>query len=239
MIRAVLFDWYDTLARVDAERILAGRRALATRAGADPDALAALWRETAEQRMLGRLGSLEQEIGVLLGRLGLSAPPELLRELASMELATWRAAVSLYPEARPCLAALKARGYRLGVLSNCSHQAGHAIECAGLDDLLDILILSCREGLAKPQPEIYARACGALGAAYHETAFVADGSFGELDAAAALGITTVLIEQEGQSRAYGASTRWDHRVTTLAAVPPLLDTLAGRRDGQRPEASPA
>jgi len=233
VLRAVLFDWYDTLARVDGECILAGRRALAARAGVDPEALAVLWRETAEQRMLGRLGSLEQEIAHLLGRLGVVAPRELLAELAAIELASWAAAVSLYPEVRPCLAALKARGYRLGVLSNCSYQAGHVIEHAGLDDLLDTYTLSFRVGLAKPQPEIYAVACAALRASYAETVFVADGAFGELDAAAALGITTVLIEQEGQSRAYGTSTRWDHRVTTLAEVPPLLDALA-RRDGPAP-----
>jgi FMN phosphatase YigB (HAD superfamily) len=58
-----------------------------------------------------------------------------------------------------------------------------------------------------------------------ETVFVADGAFGELDAARALGIVAVLIEQEHQSRAYGGSTTWDYRVERLAEVPPLVDRL--------------
>ncbi len=234
MIRAILFDWYDTLARVDGDRIVAGRRQLAARAGVDAEAMAALWRETAEQRMLGRLGSLEQEIAYILQRLGATPSPALVTELARIELDTWHAAVSLYPDARPTLATLKTRGYRLGVVSNCSYQAGQAIERAGLADLFDAFTLSFQVGLAKPQPEIYTHACQALGVTYAETMFVADGAFGELDAAAALGITTVLVEQEGQSRAYGSSSRWDYKVTTLAALLPLLEA---QTDGPRGVAS--
>ncbi len=226
MIRSVLFDFYDTLAYVDGAIIRAARHTIARRAGVDAAALDALWQATAHQRMLGALGSLEEQIATLLARLGRQASPALVRELAAIDLAAWQRAVTLYPEARPALAALKARGYQLGVLSNCSHQAGYVIERAGLDDLLDALTLSFRLGLAKPQPAIYLQACAALGVAPQETVFVADGAFGELDAARALGMVTVLIEQAHQSRAYGHSTGWDYRVDSLAAVPPLVERLA-------------
>jgi putative hydrolase of the HAD superfamily len=230
MIRAVLFDFYDTLAHVDGAIIRAARHEIARRAGVEAAALDALWQETAPQRMLGALGALEEQIATLLARLGRPAPPVLVQELAAIDLAAWQRAVTLYPEARPTLAALKARGYQLGVLSNCSHQAGYVIERAGLDDLLDALTLSFRLGLAKPQPEIYLQACAALGVAPQETVFVADGAFGELDAARALGMVTVLIEQAHQSRAYGCSTGWDYRVESLTAVPPLVERLAAGGD---------
>jgi putative hydrolase of the HAD superfamily len=226
MIRAVLFDFYDTLAHVDGEAILRGRRAIAARAGVNEEAMAALWRDSAAQRMLGTMGDLEEQIGRMLDQLGRRASPELLRELAAIDVRAWEEGVTLYPEARPALAALKARGYRLGVLSNCSHQAGYVIERAGLDDLFDTLALSFRLGVAKPQPEIYQQACAALGVSAPETVFVADGAFGELDAARALGMVAVLIEQEHQSRAYGASERWDYRVESLAEVPPLVERIA-------------
>src|SRR5262249_39521400 len=125
-------------------------------------------------------------------------------------------------------AALKAQGYRLGILSNCSHQAGYAIERAGLDDLCDTLALSYQLGLAKPQPEIYLHACSALGVTPAETMFVADRAFGELDAAQALGMVAVLIEQPRQSGAYGRSERWDYRIESLGEVPALVARLAGR-----------
>jgi putative hydrolase of the HAD superfamily len=226
MIRAVLFDFYDTLARVDPETILSGRRALAERAGVDPEAMGVLWRDSAEQRMLGQGGGLEAQIGQMLEQLGRPAPPDRLAELAALEIRTWSDAVTLYPDARPALAALKARGYRLGVLSNCSDQAGYVIERAGLGDVFDALALSFRLGVAKPQPAIYEWVCQALDVQSSETVFVADGAFGELDAARDLGIVAVLIEQDGQSRSYGSSARWDHRVENLAAVPPLVDRIA-------------
>ncbi len=225
MIRAILFDFYDTLAHVDAETILAGRRALAERAGVDPEAMATLWRETAHARMLGQGGGLEATIATMLAQLGRPAPPSLLPELAAIEVDTWERAVQLYPDARLTLETLKARGYRLGVLSNCSDQAGYVIERAGLDHLFDTLALSFRLGLAKPDPPIYEHALAALGVQAAEAMFVADGAFGELDAAQDLGIVAVLIEQERQSRAYGSSAHWDYQVDRLAAVPPLVEQL--------------
>ncbi|HEY7060917.1 MAG TPA: HAD family hydrolase [Chloroflexota bacterium] len=225
MIRAVLFDFYDTLAHVTGEAILAGRRAMAERAGVDPERMAALWRDTAEQRMLGTLGTLENEIAALLRRLDLTPTPDLLRDLAQLDLDAWQRAVTLYADARPALETLKARGYRLGVLSNCSHEAGYVIEQAGLDDVFEALALSFRLGVAKPDPAIYHSALQMLHVAPSEAVFVADGAFGELDAARALGIVAVLIEQEHQSRAYGGSTTWDYRVERLAEVPPLVDRL--------------
>jgi putative hydrolase of the HAD superfamily len=226
MIHAVLFDFYDTLARVDPETILRGRRALAERAGVDAEAMGELWRDSAAARMLGQGGELAAQIGRMLEQLGRPAPPDRLAELAALEINTWSEAVTLYPDARPALAALKARGYRLGVLSNCSDQAGYVIERAGLDDVFDTLALSFRLGLAKPQPAIYEWACAALSVQPTETVFVADGAFGELDAARDLGIVAVLIEQEGQSRSYGSSTKWDYRVDNLADVPPLVEEIA-------------
>src|SRR5215210_3665325 len=95
MIQAVLFDFYDTLARVDPETILSGRRALAERAGVDPEAMGVLWRDSAEQRMLGQGGELEAQIGQMLEQLGRPAPPDRQAELAALEFDTWSEAVTL------------------------------------------------------------------------------------------------------------------------------------------------
>jgi putative hydrolase of the HAD superfamily len=225
VIRAVLFDWYDTLAHVNGEAIVAGRRAIAERAEVDPERMAELWRDTAEQRMLGALGDLDAQFATLLGRLGRQPTPALIRELINIDLRSWQEAVTLYDDARSALETLKAQGYRLGVLSNCSAEAGAVIERAGLDHVFDAMALSFRLGVAKPAPAIYQAALEMLGVAAAEAVFVADGAFGELDAARALGITAVLIEQEHQSRAYGASSTWDHRVQRLAEVPPLVERL--------------
>jgi FMN phosphatase YigB (HAD superfamily) len=52
--------------------------------------------------------------------------------------------------------------------------------------------------------------------------FVADGAFTELDAATALGMTAVKVEQPNQSGSYGSSTTYAHRVSGVGEVLALL-----------------
>jgi FMN phosphatase YigB (HAD superfamily) len=52
--------------------------------------------------------------------------------------------------------------------------------------------------------------------------FVADGAFGELDAAKALGMLAVKVEQPNQSGDFGTSTSFDHTVERLDQVLALL-----------------
>jgi putative hydrolase of the HAD superfamily len=223
MIRAVLFDLYDTLLYLDAPAVAESRRRLAVRAGVDPDAWAALWRNNVLDRMLGKLGSLEDEIRTMLHQLGADPAPALVDELAETETTGWTRAVTLYPETVPALTALRARGLLLGLISNCSVQAGAVLERIGLARHFDAVALSCDLGVVKPDPAIFAHACQQLRVAPAESMFVADGAFTELDAARALGMVAVKIEQAHQSGDYGTSTGFDHRVERLTEV---LDLLA-------------
>jgi putative hydrolase of the HAD superfamily len=143
--------------------------------------------------------------------------------LAAVETAAWNEAVHLYPETVPLLRELRGLGYRLGLLSNCSCQAGAVVSVLGLDALMDRLVLSCDVGLAKPDAAIFEHACRALGAPVDRTVFVADGAFGELDAATDLGMVSVKIEQPHQSGDYGTSERYHHRIDRLDEVLDLLN----------------
>ncbi len=222
MFKAVLFDLYDTLAYLTSSVVQEERRVLARLAGVDPDAWAASWRATAMDRMLGRLGDMEQQIGLMLRRLGADPPPELVADLAARECRAWEGAVKLYPEARSLLVELRRRGFQLGLISNCSSQAGAVVRVLGLDELMHVLILSCEVGVVKPDPEIFLHACRALSVAPDQCMFVADGAFTELDAARSLGMVSVKIEQAHQSGDYGTSTQFDHRITSLSQVLELV-----------------
>ena len=222
-VSAVLFDLYDTLAYLDGQLIRDARRQLAELAGVDHDGFMDQWRETAWDRMLGTLGDLGEQITLMLSRLGADATPELVAHLVELENRAWSEAVHLYPETVPLLQELRARGYRLGLLSNCSCQAGAVVSVLGLDALMDELVLSCDVRLAKPDPEFFRHACRVLGVTVEETMFVADGAFGELDAATDLGMISVKVEQPHQSGDYGTSERYDHCVTSLSQVLPLLE----------------
>jgi putative hydrolase of the HAD superfamily len=222
MIRAVLFDLYDTLLYLNSSLVTETRRQLAVLAGVDPDAWGALWRDNVLDRMLGKLGGLEDEIRTMLRQLGADPSAYLVRELAETETAGWVGAVTLYPETVPALTALRERGLSLGLISNCSAQAGAVLERIGLAHYFDGIILSCDVGVAKPDPAIFEHACRALRVTPQESMFVADGAFTELDAANSLGMVTVKIEQAHQSGDYGTSTSFDHRVERLTEVLDLL-----------------
>lgn len=223
MIRAVLFDLYDTLLYLNSSLVTETRLQLAVRAGVDPDAWAALWRDNVLDRMLGKLGGLEDEIRTMLRQLGADPSAALVAELAETETTGWACAVTLYPETVPTLAALRERGLRLGLISNCSAQAGAVLERIGLAQHFDGVILSCDVGVAKPDRAIFEHACQTLRVTPQESMFVADGAFTELDAAKSLGMVAVKIEQAHQSGDYGTSTSFDHRVERLTEV---LDLLA-------------
>jgi putative hydrolase of the HAD superfamily len=222
VIRAVLFDLYDTLGYLNSSIIQEGRRELARLAGVDPDAWAAEWRATAMERMLGTLGDMEAQIGLMLRRLDGDPTPELVANLAARENLAWEGAVTLYPDALPVLGELRRRGFTLGLISNCSCQAGAVVRMLGLDALMDTVVLSCDVGVAKPDPAIFRHACDALGVEPTACMFVADGAFTELDAAKSLGMVAVKIEQPNQSGDYGTSTQFDHRITRLWQVLELV-----------------
>jgi len=222
MIRAVIFDLYDTLIYLTNTIVQQTRHDLAIRAGVDPDAWAPLWRANVVDRMLGRLGSLEDEIRTMLRQLGADPSPELVAELAEIEIDGWTRAVNFYPETLPVLATLRERGLKLGLISNCSADAGATVARTGLAERFDAVVLSCEVGLAKPDPAIYQHACQAVGVTPSESMFVADGAFGELDAAKALGMVAVKVEQANQSGDYGTSTSFDHRIERVDQVLALL-----------------
>jgi putative hydrolase of the HAD superfamily len=223
MIRAVLFDLYDTLLYLNSSIVAETRRQLAIRAGVEPDPWAILWRDNVLDRMLGKLGGLEDEIRTMLQQLGADPSPTLVAELAETETAGWVSAVTLYPETLPTLTALHERGLLVGLISNCSAQAGAVLERIGLAQHFDAIVLSCDVGIAKPDAGIFEHACRALQITPQQSMFVADGAFTELDAANAIGMIAVKIEQAHQSGDYGTSTSFDHRVERLTDVLTLLD----------------
>jgi putative hydrolase of the HAD superfamily len=228
MIRAVLFDFYDTLGYLDSERVLAGRREIARRAGADEERFFDVWRTTFQARSLGRLGPLEDELAHTFRLLGLDVPPSLVAELADFERATWCSAVQLYPDALPVLAALRERGLKLGLVSNCSAQAAGAIRALGLAERLDVLVASCEVNLLKPDPAIYRRAYEPLGVEPTDCAFVGDGGSRELEAAHGLGMLTLWIQRPGEPDGLAAGQPYDRRIERLDQ---LLDLVPPRASG--------
>jgi putative hydrolase of the HAD superfamily len=76
----------------------------------------------------------------------------------------WRAEAWLpYPDTRATLEVLKQRGIPVAVLSNIVSDVRPVFAHYGLDDFVSAYVLSFEQGIQKPDPEIFRRACDMLG----------------------------------------------------------------------------
>jgi 2-haloacid dehalogenase len=81
--------------------------------------------------------------------------------------------LNAFPEARPALIDLKARGARLAILSNGSpRMLAAAVEAAGIGGLLDTTLSADTVRSYKPRPEVYALATDALALGPSDVGFV-------------------------------------------------------------------
>lgn len=219
---AVLFDLYDTLVWLDVERSNARRLELARAAGLSLEQFMPVWRRSVDDRMLGKGSGLAAHLEETLAELGVQTTPALVAGLMEIETDRLRESVHLYPGAVGVLQELRRRGYSLCLVSNVSDGAAIPITHLGLDGLFDAMILSHEVGILKPDPAIYLLACERLAVAPEAAMFVADGGFGELNASHRLGIYSVMVEQDHQSKDYGASDEYDLKVDSLEALLALL-----------------
>ena len=125
-----------------------------------------------------------------------SAPEALLRGWGSLQ--PW-------PETRDILHDLSRRGYKLGVVTNCSKELGHVAaarvsEGAGGGERMFDAVISAEEiGFYKPAPKAYHAVLDAMGVEAGDVLFVA-GSAGDVEGATDVGMRVVWHNRVGLSK---------------------------------------
>jgi putative hydrolase of the HAD superfamily len=195
----VLFDWRGTLFHYDSyedsvrkaaasigrrltdSEVIATNRAIDA-AVADPVVVAALTRADASQEAY-RAG-----VACLFEVAGLDA--ELANALYERDAAL--DANHPYPDTKPVLRELVARGRRLAVVSDIHFPLRPHFEQHGLADLVEAWVLSFEHDFQKPEPKGFLLALEMLGVGSAEALMVGDRA--ERDGgAAAVGITTLIL----------------------------------------------
>lgn len=202
MLRAVLFDWGDTLMRFDwsEERVADGIRAGLEAVGGEVDdveRLAALFVE----RVLGHLDSGVPEeleypglVRELLGQAGVSLDEETLERYVEAEHAAWESAAVVGSATHALLDSLRARGLKLGLVSNAFDSRrllDQDLERMGLAERLDSVVFSSEVGVRKPHPEIFRRCLAELEVEPERALFVGDRLYEDVRGASELGMRTV------------------------------------------------
>jgi putative hydrolase of the HAD superfamily len=201
---AVLFDWGDTLMRFayDEALVEAGHRAGLAELERDdlPEVarLAAHFRERYEPFFWvpGTVEELEYPglVRQLLGDFGVQVDDDELNRFLEAEHAAWEPARQPAAHTPALLESLRARGLKLGLVSNAFDPGWllhRDLEQMGLAERLDFAVFSSEVGKRKPHPLIFERALEELGVSPGDTVFVGDRLYEDIRGAGELGLTTV------------------------------------------------
>jgi putative hydrolase of the HAD superfamily len=236
MIKAVFFDFYNTLVRfwppldeiqqascqelglrVSKEGINRGY-AVADVLFNQENARRPLASRTEAER-LDFFAGYEQ---LILENAGLSVSRGLARQV-------WQIAISVpkdfvvFNDVIPALAGLHERGYRLGILSNLRRDMSVLCQQLGLATYLDFCITSTEAGAEKPHPPIFLAALQRASVEPAEAVHVGDQHRSDVLGARAVGIHPVLIDRDG----------WHPQVDDCPRIASLaeLDTLLAGAPG--------
>jgi FMN phosphatase YigB (HAD superfamily) len=99
----------------------------------------------------------------------------------------------LYPDALPCLQAIRAAGYRIGLAGNQPERTEGILEAMGLP--VDVIASSAGSGEQKPAPGFFARVAAAPGTAPERIAYGRDRLDNDVLPARAAGMAAVFLRR--------------------------------------------
>jgi putative hydrolase of the HAD superfamily len=189
--RAVIFDFFGTLTR----SVQRGPQhaAIARTLGCDPEVVRGVLDRTFHSRARGTYGSAEATLRWVTEQAGGRPQPSQLRAAVPARVDALRADTRLRADAVSALTALKSRGLRTGLISDCTHELPEFLPGLAVAPLLDARVFSVELGVCKPDPAIYLAACDRLGVEAADCVYVGDGGSRELSGAAAVGMTAVRL----------------------------------------------
>lgn len=227
-MRAVVFDLFGTLTdpavEVTRRHVVAPT---ATAMGVNPDRFWTELRTTWGDRITGRPGGTAATLAWLARRCSAAPTAEQLDRALTVHLEGARELRAPRPSALPVLNTLRERGYRLGLISDCTSELAEEWDSTPFASLFNAVVLSWNTGLSKPDPRLYAAVTDQLAVPVYECWYVGDGGGRELQGARQAGMTPVLVTNAAvpaaaQHRIHADDYLPPHQIDDL---PQLLDLV--------------
>ncbi len=225
MVRAVIFDFYGTLARwadggasyasVFADHGYTLGAAVLDGYFSRYDGIEhgehSVSEEAYEVWVRSRLRQLTRDGGVDEG--DEEAVVDALRRLD-------QGAMVPYPEAAATLRSLRQAGLTVGVCSNWGWELNAYLAQVGLLPLVDSSVTSARAGARKPHPNIYLTSVESLGVLTGDVVFVGDSWEPDVRGPRRLGMSSVHVCRAAERQGYDAPEleHGDHRIGDLTGV---------------------
>lgn len=134
-----------------------------------------------------------------------------------------------YPDALPCMADLRARGYRIGLAGNQPHEAEPALAAAGVP--ADFIASSARWGVEKPSPAFFERVVEAAGCPAGQIAYVGDRLDNDVLPAVDAGMIAVFIRRGPWGYLHAARPEAARATLRIDALTELASALTSLGDG--------
>ena len=219
MIRAVVFDLWQTLVRWPSDASSALRESWASDLGVSREELDRHWFDDPATYRLRESGPLAPALTVMRDAMGSTAAVEALVE---SRVALTRRVLALRPDVETTLREIRGRGHPIGLVSNCTEDVAMVWPETAFAPLIDYAVFSATAGCMKPEPRIYRLVCEGLAVEPHECLFVGDGANDELAGAEAVGMTPVLLAEDDVQRWEGLE-RWPGAM--VSSIPHVLELL--------------
>jgi putative hydrolase of the HAD superfamily len=211
---AVVFDLWETLVDYPAGPAKELERRWAERLGVGAEEFHARWLAGRRERDVGTLADSFRAIGV---------GEDLIDEFVEMRHAFTRRMLVPRPGAIETLRELRARGFKLGLITVCSEEVSALWPDTPVDGLFDSAVFSAACGLRKPDAEIYLLACRELGVEPPSALFVGDGANDELAGAMRVGMRAVLVERHGNGHPWPEVRDWTG--ARIVELPEVLELV--------------
>ena len=235
MIKAVSFDFYNTLVRFwpPLEEIqqaachelgLTVQEDAITRGYAVADVLFNRENEDrslslrSEEERLEFFGRYEQ---LILETAGIPVSIDLAQRVWKMAMSVPKDFV-LFDDTIPALEELREAGYKVGVIANPRRDLNELCQRVGLSPYLDFMVGSEEAGMEKPHPPIFMAALKKLDAAPQEVVHVGDQIRSDVMGAQGVGMQAVLIDRSG----YGPDAVDCPKISSLSELRQLLESLS-------------
>ncbi len=231
--RAVLFDFYGTLAESDGSGLRVADVVAEHGYELTADTARRYWQDGLDgiehdehsQSRDHYVAWQTRRLHALLGECGID-PDTTAAIVTRLREASALPRMHAYPDAAAVLDGLRAAGVRIGVCSNWDWDLAEAVADAGLAEHVDLLVSSAWVGARKPHPRIYRHALAALGAEPDSTLFVGDTWNCDVDGPLEHGLQPVYVRRAHREPDPTAPDMTPAGVVTLPDLTGILDLVA-------------
>ena len=216
---AVIFDLFGTL--VDSYSLIRFDNLLAQMAeilGVSRMEFVKNWVQEAKNSMRGRVPDTKTGVRNICTRAGVTPTEAQIMKVVGLRLDfERRILLNPRPDALDVLQILKEKGFKLGLISDCTTEAPQIWQETPMAPFIDTAIFSSKVKMKKPEPGIYRLATSKLGVSPADCLYIGDGSSRELTGAFNAGMYPIQVKiiQGEESCGYSiVQEKWQGDVIT-------------------------